>query len=86
MASRNQPPWGQPTSSLVSLEADLARAGLGLSEAGSTRASWLLSWHGTERKKKMGWQGMGKETPAERRVLAQALAIHPNSRFTLLHS
>lgn len=40
---------------------------------------------GTE-EKNMGWQGMGKETPEERRDLAQALAIHPNSRFTLLHS
>lgn len=49
MASRNQPPWGQPTSSLVSLEADLARAGLGLSEVGSTRASRLLSWHREEK-------------------------------------
>lgn len=83
MASRNQPPRGQPTSSLVSLEADLARAGLGLSEAGSTRASRLLSWH---KGRNMGWQGMGKETPEERRVLTQALAIHSNSRFTLLHS
>lgn len=32
------------SSSLVSLEADLARAGLGLSEAGSTRASRLFSF------------------------------------------
>lgn len=49
MASRNQPPRGQPTSSLVSLEADLARAGLGLSEAGSTRASRLFSWYREEK-------------------------------------
>lgn len=38
----------QPTSSLVSLEVVLARAGLGLSEAVSARASRLFSWHREE--------------------------------------
>ena len=47
-ASRNsvppsaRPP-GQPTSSLVSLEVDLARADLGLSDATSARTSRLFS-------------------------------------------
>lgn len=45
----HQPPWGLPTSSLVSLEADLARAGLGLSEAASAGPSRLLSWHREEK-------------------------------------
>lgn len=38
-------PASQPTSSLLSLEVDLARAGLGLSEATSARASRLFSWY-----------------------------------------
>lgn len=53
MASRkelsHQPPWGLRTSSLVSLEADLARADLGLSEAASAGPSRLLSWHREEK-------------------------------------
>lgn len=36
-------PASQPTSSLVSLEVDLARADLGFSEATSGSASWLFS-------------------------------------------
>lgn len=41
-------PAGQPTSSLVSLEVDLARVGMGLSEAASAGASPLFSWHRAE--------------------------------------
>lgn len=57
--SANPHPPGPPTSSLVSLEADLARAGLGFSEAALARASRLFSWQREDRCGVVGG-GLGK--------------------------
>ena len=66
-------PAGQPTSSLVSLEVDLARVGLGLSEAVSARASRLFSWH---REEACGWAVLGEEGPSQGRQAPWSEKFH----------
>lgn len=69
------------TSSLVSLEAVLARGGTGLSEAVSARASGLFSWYGEEA---CGWAGLSYEGHSRgRRGLGLSLAIHPRACLSL---